>query len=331
MGISETTVKSRVKMLIRDGDLTEDDLRSWRRPTTVQPSRLPQTAEECWAALDAAIGRQANRLVQQPQKRAKFSDKRIAIAGDFHCPFEHTEAVALMLAETKGFDQVIVNGDLQDFYSASRFVHHQHVPIEMEMAAVDALLGHLSAQFSDVLLVDGNHDRPRFEKALRAQLSLELMDVIQFLTGGNLSAIKVVAKRYPNVRFAPIVVGRHSIAWCAQEGDIICSHAEKYSKVPGAAMRVIEEWFSDQHENIGLAPWRVLIQAHTHMGAWFPWRSDRLLVEGMCLSTVHGYQLDSKIAGRGQRLGYVTLTQRDGVTNLRSVQPQWLDPQLRAA
>lgn len=290
---------------------------------------LPQTADDCWKVLDAAIGR--TRKASKPAERTKFSDKRIVIAGDFHAPFEHTEAVALLLAETKGYDQIIINGDLQDFYSASRFVHKEHVPIEREMAAVDALLSHFSARYADVLIVDGNHDRPRFEKALRAQLSLELMHVIEYLTGGNLSAIKVAAKRYPNVRFAPIQVGRHSMSWVAQEGDILCSHAEKYSKVPGAAMRVIEEWFSDQHESLGLKPWRVLVQAHTHQGNWFPWRADRLLVEGMCMSNVHGYQLDSKIAGRGQRLGYVTLTQRDGATNLRSVQPHWLDPQLRAA
>lgn len=301
-------------------------------PIAPAASRLPQGADECWEFLDAAIGRRRKTVMPSTtEKRPKFSDKRIVIAGDFHAPFEHTEAVALMLAETQGYDQIIVNGDLQDFYSASRFVHKEYVPIEREMAAVDALLAHFAAQYPDVLLVDGNHDRPRFEKALRAQLSLELMSVIEYLTGGNLSAIKVVAKRYPNVRFAPIQVGRHAIAWCAQEGDILCSHAEKYSKVPGSALRVIEEWFSDQHETLGLKPWRLLVQAHTHMGAWFPWRSDKLLVEGFCLSQTHSYQLDSKIAGRGQRLGYVTLTQRDGVTNLRSVQPQWLDPQLRAA
>ena len=331
LGASETTTKSRVTAALRQGLFTESDLAGWRRQSAPGVGyRLPASADECWDVLDAAIGRQ--RKVEPPAKaRTKFSDKRIVIAGDFHAPFEHTEAVALMLAETKGYDQIIVNGDLQDFYSASRFVHREHVAIEREMGAVDALLGHFSAQYPDVLLVDGNHDRPRFEKALRAQLSLDLMQILEFLTGGNLSAIKVVAQRYKNIRFAPVTVGRHNLSWVAQEGDILCSHAEKYSKVPGAAMRVIEEWFSDQHEILGLKPWRLLVQAHTHMGCWFPWRSDRLLVEGMCMSTVHGYQLDSKIAGRGQRLGYVTLTQRDGVTDLRSVQPQWLDPQLRAA
>jgi hypothetical protein len=109
------------------------------------------------------------------------------------------------------------------------------------------------------------------------------------------------------------------------------THAEKYSKVPGSALRGIEEWFSDQHDILGLEPWRVLVQAHTHALGWIPWRSDRLLVEQGCMCHVHGYQLDAKVAGRGQRLGYVTLTQRDGVTDMSSVRTHWLDPVLRAA
>jgi predicted phosphodiesterase len=265
------------------------------------------------------------------EKRTRVSDKRIVIAGDFHAPFHSVPAVAAMVAQTAGFDQLIVNGDLQDFYAISRFTKHESVPIEREMAAVDGLLGTFSASYPDVLIVDGNHDRSRFEKQLRHLLSLEMMHVIDLLTGGNLSAIAVLAKRYANVRFAPIQVGRHKLSWCAQEGDLIVTHAEKYSRVPGAALRGIEEWFADQHEAIGVHPWRVLIQAHTHQLGWFPWRSDRLLVEGGAMCEVHGYQLDARIAGRPQRLGYVTLNQRDGVTDIASVRCHWLDPQLRAA
>jgi hypothetical protein len=332
MGISETTVKSRVKMLLRDGDLTEDDLRSWRRPSPASTvvDKIPPTSDECWQQLDAAIGRRRGKP-EPPAKRAKFSDKRVVIAGDFHAPFHAVEAVGAMLAQTDGFDQLIVNGDLQDFYAISRFTKHESVPMEREFAAVDGLLEAFSRTYPDVLVVDGNHDRPRFEKQLRTMLSLDMIQVLELLTDRNFSAIAVLAKRYPNIRFAPVQVGRHKLSWCAQEGDLIVAHAEKYSRVPGAALRGIEEWFSDQHEALGLQPWRVLIQAHTHQLGWFPWRSDRLLVEGGAMCGLHGYQLDARIAGRPQRLGYVTLTQRDGVTDIGSVRCHWLDPQLRAA
>lgn len=292
--------------------------------------RLPQTADECWDALDREIGRTRKRQTKPPT-RSRFSDKRIVVAGDFHAPFQHTQAVATMLAETEGHDELIVNGDLQDFYAISRFTKYDHVPIEREMAAVDALLGRFAGQFPDVLIVDGNHDRPRFEKHLRQLVSLEIMHVIEALTGGNLSLIKMLAKPYQNVRFSPIKVGAHSLGWCAQEGDLIVSHAERSSRVPSGVTRVVDEWLTDQHEALGLEPWRVLIQAHTHQMGQFPWRSDKMLIDGGCMCEVHSYQLDSKVWGRGQRLGYVTLTQRDGVTDMRSVRFHWLDPELRLA
>jgi hypothetical protein len=96
--------------------------------------------------------------------------------------------------------------------------------------------------------------------------------------------------------------------------------------VPGAALRGIEEWFADQDSTLGLDPWRVLIQAHTHQLGLFPWRADKLLVEGGCMCSTHSYQLQARIMGRPQRLGYVTLQQENGRTDINSVRPIWLDP-----
>lgn len=293
------------------------------------PSRLPISADECWALLDSWIGRKRIPAVKPPKWQAK-ARQRIVIASDFHAPFHCPEAVAeLITREAATTDTLVVNGDLMDFYSISRFVKYEHVPIEQELAATDALLAQLAGAFKDVLIVSGNHDAPRFEKQLRGILTPEMMHVIEFLTGGNLSVIHALAKRYSNVRFSPIHVDRFKVTWAAQVGDLICAHAEKYSKVPGSALRGIDEWFTDQDHALGLQPWRVLVQAHTHQLGAFPWKADRLLVEGGAMCQLHGYQLTARIAGRPQRRGYVTLEQRDGVTDLNSVRFVWLDPVLR--
>jgi len=57
----------------------------------------------------------------------------------------------------------------------------------------------------------------------------------------------------------------------------------------------------------------------------FPWKADKVLIEGGCLSLVHGYQLQARIAGRPQRVGYVTLDQSNGVTDINSIRLVWLD------
>jgi predicted phosphodiesterase len=296
--------------------------------------RLPQTADECWALLDDFIGRSKRPTLK---KRAgplnsRDSIKRIVIASDFHAPFHDPWAVAELIARESGrADTLIVNGDIQDFYAISRFTKYEQVSVESELAAVDALLGQLSAAFPEVVLVGGNHDTQRFEKQLRTFLSPELVHVVEFLTGGNLSVLRVIAKRYPNVRFADTQVGRFQVGWFWQLGDLVTTHAEKYSRVPGSALRGIEEWFTDQDAVLRLKPWKVLIQAHTHQLGMFPWKADKLLIEGGAMCSVHGYQLQARIMGRPQRLGYVTLEQNMGVTDINSVRIVWLDPDREAA
>lgn len=297
------------------------------KPTIAERQPLAETADGYWAALDSAIGRTPKALTRPVTAKARLQQgvERIVIAGDFHAPFHEPELVARVVAEGATSDVLIVNGDLQDFYSISRFTKYERVSIEQEFAAVDAILGTLSQAFREVVIVCGNHDKPRFERQIRACVSIEMLDVIAFLTGGTFDPIAMLAKRYPNVTLARHDVGRHQIGWFYQRGDLLCAHAEKFSRVPGTALRSIHEWFTERQDTLGLAPWRVLVQAHTHQLGLIPWMNDALLIEGGCMCQTHGYQLDARIAGRPQRRGYAVLEQVHGVTDLNSVRLVWWD------
>jgi UDP-2,3-diacylglucosamine pyrophosphatase LpxH len=301
--------------------------------TKPQPSpRLPVTADECWAVLDHFIGRKRQVGRERLKRAPNRAEKRFAVAGDFHAPFMDNDVVATLIAdEGPRTDTLIVSGDLMDFYSISRFLKYERVSIEQEIAATDALLGQLSAAFPDVLIVSGNHDSQRFEKQLRTLLAPEMMHVIELLTGGNLSVIHMLAKRYPNVRFAPQQAGSHSLGWMTQIGDLVVTHAEKYSRVPGAALRQIDEGLTDFDHVYALKPWRVLLQAHTHAASIIPWKADRLMGETGCCCITHGYQMTARMGGRPQRQGYVTLTQTGGVTDINSVRFRWLNAEKRVA
>lgn len=330
LGLNDRTFQYWVRALKRKKMIDLDALRSTKRP---QPNpRLPVTADECWEVLDHFIGRK--RIPKgKPPKYVSKSLQRIVVAGDFHAPFHDPEVVATMLAdEAPRTDTLIVSGDLMDFYSISRFLKYERVSIEQEIAATDALLGQLSAAFPDVLIVSGNHDSQRFEKQLRTLLAPEMMHVIELLTGGNLSVIHMLAKRYKNVRFAPQAAGNHSLGWMTQVGDLLVTHAEKFSRVPGAALRQIDEGLTDFDHVYALKPWRVLVQAHTHAGhSGIPWKADRLLVESGCMCHVHGYQMTARMGGRPQRQGYVTLTQTNGKTDVNSVKFHWLNAEKAVA
>lgn len=295
-----------------------------RAVSTAERRAIPGTSDAHWHILDEAIGRR-HRPVVPPFALTAQPVQKIVVAGDFHAPFHEPDLVARMVDAERGADVLIVNGDLQDFYSISRFTKYERVSIEEELAAVDVLLGMFSAAFAEVVLVCGNHDRPRFERQLRTMLAPELVDVVLFLTGGSLDPVAMLAKRYPNIRIASHPVGRHRIGWFYQHGDLICAHAEKFSRVPGSALRTIHEWLAERTHTLGLLPWRVLVQAHTHQLGLLPWMADALLVEGGCMCQTHGYQLDAKIAGRPQRRGYVSLTQVDGQTDPNSVRLYWWD------
>lgn len=327
LGISQNTVWQRLITARRRGLVAKDAEAEWRSRESQHSGRtLPQTAEECWVLLDDYIGRSLKRVTEKPPKARKSHRKKMVIASDLHGPFNDPWAVAEMVnRELNDTDTLVLNGDIFDLFSVSRFIKDQHVPFEMELAAVDALLGQFSKRVPDILVTTGNHDGPRFEKSIRTQLSPEMMNVVEFLTGGQLDPVKVLAKRYRNIRFAPIQVDRFSVGWLAQEGDLVIAHAEKYSKVPSAATRMIDEWLTDFHDTLGLKPWRVLVQGHTHALSRTHWKSDRLLMESGCLCKTAGYQLVAKVGGRPQRRGYVTIMQEDGECDINHCREWNLD------
>lgn len=324
-GIPRATLQSRyarAQQLARKYQLTVP--RVVPSSTVAERLPLPQSADSCWLRLDEAIGRSERTMAVAVPRTG--TQERIVVAGDFHAPFHESDAVAhLLTAEGGRGSTLIVNGDLQDFYAISRFTKYERVPIESELAAVDTLLGRFSEAFARVVIVTGNHDRPRFERQLRQQLSQEMVEVVEFLAGGTLDPIAMLARRYPNVEIARHAVGRHHVGWLYQHGDLLCAHAEKFSRVPGSALRAIHEWFDERRETLQLEPWRVLVQAHTHQYSMIPWMSDALLLEGGCMCQTAGYQLDAKIAGRPQRRGYVILDQVRGRTVIDSVRFRWWD------
>jgi len=260
-----------------------------------------------------------------PATAARSADERIVICGDFHAPFVHWEAFAALIAREAGAEVCIVSGDLLDHYSISRFLKYEHVPIAQELAAGQTILERLSESFGRVIILEGNHDSQRFEKLLHDRLPLEAIDIIRYLSKtGRLSTIEALCGQFANVELVRNQIDGHiNASWYCQHGDLLVTHAEKFSTVPGAALRKVEEWFADFEGTLGLKPWRVIAQAHTHQLSWLPWRDDKVLVETGCLCTSHGYQFTPRIGGRPQRQGWITLTQRSGVTDLASIRPYW--------
>jgi predicted phosphodiesterase len=287
-----------------------------------EPEEKLAHAWQDWARTVGSLNRYYKPMLA-PLARKKRT--KILVIPDLHVPFHHREALYLMLKREADTDLAIVMGDIGDAFSLSRFIKYEDVPYQQEITELQQVCELLSSSFPAVKLIAGNHDGARLEKMLRATLNQDFMAAVLFLTEGRLSPVDAIAAKYPNIELAGHRVSRHNVRWFTQVGDAIFTHAESFSRVPGSALRRIEEWVTDMERTLELDPWRVLVQAHTHQLGMIPWSSDKLLVECGCLCQTHGYQLSPRIAGRPQRLGYVTLEQEGGKTDINSVRCHWLD------
>lgn len=287
--------------------------------------------EEARAILLKWIGCAKSRYHGPAKRKATNAHQRIAVCSDLHVPFHEPEYVAEMFEDTAGADLLVVAGDLADSYALSRFLKYEHVPIETEMAALEVFLEQASERYPKVIVLEGNHGLSRLEKSLIAHNDEQVIAAVRLLTGGSFSLLQAACRQFPNVEMGHTQVGRFDLDWLVQIGDAIICHAEKFSVVPGSAMRKVEEWLADQEQSLNLNPWRVVMQAHTHQISMFPWHADKLLIELGCLCSLHGYQLTAKIGGRPQRRGWWSLDQVNGQTDTDSLLMRWRGCHRRAA
>lgn len=285
--------------------------------------------DDAWQKWQTAIGMSRERYAGPAKTRKQSGTQKILVVPDLHAPFFEQAMFADMLEREKDADKVICIGDLSDSYALSTFTQYRRVPFDEEWASVTLVMQTLSERFPEVECVIGNHDG-RLEKRLRERLTPDMVDAVKFLTGGILCPITALSRRFPNVTVAnhPMPNGE-SIDWFTTCGDAWLGHPEKYSRTPGAALRAVEDWLSDNEQSMGLSHYKLIIIGHTHQLSLFPWRSNQLLVECGCLCAQQGYMTTPRIGGRPQRRGYVTFMQTDGRTDLNSVRLHWFDAEER--
>lgn len=319
LGVPRTTIRDR---------LERAKLEASKPPAPAKQTREPlANYDEALLQLHNTIGVARDRYKGPAVARKASNRIRVCAAGDFHVPFHDRDAIAeLVTCEAGNTDVLVVGGDFGDAYAASVFTKHDSVPFKVELAETKAAMDVLSESFPKIEYLRGSNHMDRVEKRLRERLDPELVDAILYMTGGELSPDLALMKQYPNVNVACWETPKgERVPWLMVVGDVAFTHAEKYSITPGFATRKIEEWLSDFASTLGLPEIRAVVQFHTHAMSLIPWRSDKVLVEPGCMCVTHGYQLGSKIAGRPQRVGYVTMELEDGRVDFNSIRLKWLN------
>ena len=256
--------------------------------------------------------------------RPKGKRERLLVFSDTHCPFTRLDLVARMLQEEDA-DRAIFVGDVDDLYAVSKYPKDVSTcPALKSLAASRALLERVAERYPAVDVIRGNHDA-RLEKHLRTRLEPDVLDALRLLAGGSLDPIRAITRDIPNIRMVGTDVEDYHVRWFYQLGDVLFVHAEKFSNVPGAAVQAVHRWFARMQRQLGLKPFRVLVQAHTHQLSWIPVDADTLLLECGCLCATQSYQLGPKVAGLPQRQGYITLEMENGKAVIDSVRIRWFE------
>lgn len=282
------------------------------------PRRLPYEAE--WKVWQKHIGQAKDRYAGPCKRPVRTGRMKLVAFGDIHAPFHDAEALATVVAKESDADVALIGGDWTDAYAFSTFKKSKVVSWDEEAAAMVAQAETFSETWPVVKVLRGSNHPDRFEKRLRDHLDQEMIQAILSMTGGTLAPDLALIKRFPNLEVADWRTPDGKVVpWLTVVGDVVFSHAEKYSRVPAATLRGVEEWLTDFRGALGLPPIRVVVQFHTHAMAWNPWKSDMLLIEPGCMCRMHDYQLGSKIGGRPQRLGHVTMEFLDGKVDMNSI------------
>jgi predicted phosphodiesterase len=294
----------------------EEEKRTYREPLADY-----EEARRIWSL---EIGRK-NEKLKKPPKAPKGNRQRYVVLPDVHAPFHQPELIADIIKREKGrASKLICIGDISDSYAFSVFTKQERVPFSYEWGEVTALLATLSENFPEVEIIIGNHDE-RLEKRLRNHLTEDMIDAVQYMTGGVLCPLTALAKQFENIQIARHEVPgtTHTVDWFTTIGDAWLGHPQKFSRVPGNALRALEDWLLDVEASLGLDRFRLIVLGHTHQLALIPWRGSSMLVECGCVCKTQGYQLSPRLGGRPQKRGYVWFEQEDGVTDLNSVGMHW--------
>ena len=152
-----------------------------------------------------------------------------------------------------------------------------------------------------------------------------MIDAVMYMTGGTLCPLTALTKQFSNITIARHEVPgtTHTVDWFTTIGDAWLGHPQKFSRVPGNALRALEDWLLDVESSLGLDRFRVIVLGHTHQLALIPWRSNSMLVECGCVCRTQGYQLSPRLGGRPQKKGYVWFEQVDGITDMNSIGMHW--------
>lgn len=258
------------------------------------------------------------------KKTASIKRKKIVLINDLHVPYHNEEALAEVIkTEAHDTDLLLIGGDFLDLFSVSRYdkfnVHHS---LQYEFTQGKAVINTLASYFKKIKIISGNHD-DRWKKHLLQKrninpFELEAMNTLARMTNNDPNfdisdPLYCLTRDLPNVELvAPKRKDFASFGFFMQEGDLIVSHAEVFSRTPNQAAASAAQWFQSYALPAGICnPFKLFCQCHTHQ-AGLTWGNFGIWnMECGTLSKTPDYAGNPKLMGaqRASMVGYTVIYQ----------------------
>jgi hypothetical protein len=295
---------------------------------------IPSTVEEAIEQFNDLIGYSGKPPMTPTDLPAKLGgERKILLLNDIHAPFHDLEAIKKAVTEQAyDTDVLLIGGDLLDLFSVSRYEKFESpFSTEEEFRSGKGLLSYFSSIFRKIRIMPGNHDE-RWKKYLMTKRNLSPADVIAMnylireAVGDQdldiTDPIYCLTRDLENVEVVkPVRRDFAKFTFFMQEGDLIVSHAEKFSRITGQAANQAVQWFMSCARPMNLVdPFRVFAQCHTHQAGQHWGNFGVWTMECGCLCRTPDYAAGPKLMGaqRPSILGYSVFYQdAAGRTDMR--------------
>lgn len=203
---------------------------------------------------DLIFNKKSQKLIKQfdeQEKQTKYGD--YFYVSDLHglfCIFDALK-IGILDAKSKGIKKAIINGDLFDLDSASKFITTKDTIIKSELPKIKDILTVFGKEFDVTYITAGNHD-DRVRKTLMAKVPNGIKDLIQ--------GIDPIQKVIDDLKVEENIDNLY-YTWGNELklGNVIFAHPEHFSSVPGRTVLDMIDTYLLTYKDLS-----AVIIGHTH-------------------------------------------------------------------
>ena len=257
----------------------------------------------------------------KPIKLSKSKDELTLVISDIHSPFYRTDLIARIISEygigsKNPCKRLVINADLFDCYSISRFMVTKNVNIVDEFLSTIALMNLLSNSFPEIILTTGNHEQRVFSYFMNHGVGIDKMFLV------NYDWVKYIQSLFTNVKVAKNIigntrVGKHEQSHCFALGDCAIGHFEISGSGPLAAAKKMQEWINKWRNYVPeLAKCKLILQGHVHtLGRYEIDGGDITIGETGCMCSIQEYAVKADAKYSPSINGWWEVYQTNGITD----------------